>query len=117
MRLFSLALLTASALVLALAGGVAIAQTPPAPSAAVTAPSPAHTHTHLSLTERFTAANTTKDGHLTLDQARAGLPSVGRHFAEIDKDNKGYVTLDDIRAHYKELRAAHRQTQTKSSNG
>ena len=61
---------------------------------------------HTTLAQRFADANTTHDGHLTLDQARAGLPMAARHFAAIDKDNKGYVTLDDIHAYLKAQRAA-----------
>ena len=57
--------------------------------------------------ERFTAANTTHDGKLTLDQATAGhLRAVARDFAMIDKSKKGYVTLDEIKAHQSEQRAA-----------
>ncbi|MBS0561392.1 MAG: EF-hand domain-containing protein [Proteobacteria bacterium] len=63
---------------------------------------------HATLAQRFADANTTHDGHLTLDQARAGLPATARHFTAIDKDNKGYVTLDDIHAYYKAQRAAKR---------
>jgi hypothetical protein len=46
---------------------------------------------------RFEAANTTHDGHLTIAQAEAaGLKIITRHFSEIDTQNKGYITLDDI---------------------
>jgi hypothetical protein len=36
------------------------------------------------------------------------MPSVARDFAEIDKDHKGYVTVDDIRAHAAAQRATRR---------
>ncbi len=115
MRLSRLALIAAYGVTLASAAGVAIAQTQPTPPAASTeAP---RTHTHMSLADRFAAANTTNDGHLTLEQARSGMPSIAKHFAAIDKDNKGYVTLDDIHTYYKEQRAAHRQTPPSSNNG
>ncbi len=82
--------------------GAAFAQS----AAAATADSaPAAKH-HATLAQRFADANTTHDGHLTLDQARAGLPVAARHFAAMDKDNKGYVTLDDIHAYLKAQRAA-----------
>ena len=54
---------------------------------------------HMSPRAKFEAANTTHDGRLTLEQAQAGgMRGVARHFAEIDADHKGYVTLQDIRA-------------------
>ena len=62
-------------------------------------------HPRMTAAQRFAAANTTHDGHLTKDQAKAGhLTSVYSHFDAIDKDNKGYVTEDDIKAYA----AAHR---------
>jgi hypothetical protein len=67
----------------------------------------ARSHEHLSMQQRFENANTTHDGHLTLDQAKAGYPAVARHFTAIDQDKKGYVTAHDIRAYYKTLRAHH----------
>jgi hypothetical protein len=106
--------MTACALALSFAAGAAGAQTqattPQATSSTATAP-PAHPQAkHLSLNERFAAANTTNDGHLTLDQARAGMPMAARHFAAIDKDNKGYVTLADIHTYLKEQRALRHPT-------
>jgi Ca2+-binding EF-hand superfamily protein len=47
--------------------------------------------------DRFAAADTDHDGKLTLDEAKQGMPRVAAHFAEIDKDKKGYVTADEIR--------------------
>lgn len=35
---------------------------------------------------------------MTLEEAQAGMPRVAKNFAEIDKDKKGYVTLDEIKA-------------------
>ncbi|MDQ2804130.1 MAG: EF-hand domain-containing protein [Pseudomonadota bacterium] len=47
-------------------------------------------HGRHRLDERFQQANSTHDGHLTLDQAKSGkLKSVARHFDAIDKDHKG----------------------------
>jgi hypothetical protein len=68
------------------------------------------THTRLTLTEHFEQANTTHDGHLTLDQAQAGYKSVARHFDAIDQDKKGYITEDDIRVYNKTQRALHHQS-------
>ena len=56
--------------------------------------------------ERFEAANTTHDGHLTLDQARAGhMPLIARRFDAIDAGHKGFVTMDDIKAYRRAQRA------------
>jgi uncharacterized membrane-anchored protein len=67
-------------------------------------------HTRLSLQQRFQMANTLHDGHLTQDQAHAAsvMHTVSENFAAIDKDHKGYVTEDDIRAWYKARRAESR---------
>ena len=50
--------------------------------------------------QRFEAANLTHDGKLTKDQAtKAKWRTVTRAFTAIDKDKKGYVTLEDIKAY------------------
>lgn len=73
---------------------------------ASTAPAASSSHPRRTMDERFAAANTTKDGKLTLDQAKAGhLRAVARDFAMIDKTKRGYVTLDDVKAHQSEQRA------------
>ncbi len=61
-----------------------------------------------TLQQRFDEANTTHDGHLTQEQARAKMPAVARQFSEIDTANHGYVTVDEIREHSKQVRAARR---------
>lgn len=48
--------------------------------------------------QRFAAANLSHNGHLTLEEAQGGYPDVARHFKDIDVDQKGYVTEDNIRA-------------------
>ena len=68
----------------------------------------------MTAAQRFEAANTTGDGHLTKDQAKGHLTAVYRHFDAIDKDHKGYVTQDDIKAYYAAQRAARHAT-TKAS--
>lgn len=89
-----------------------------APAAAAPAPAtaPAHTamtkkakhHHRRTLQQHFDAANTTHDGHLTKDQAAAANWSyVVNHFAAMDKDKKGYVTVQDIHAYAKSRHAAH----------
>ena len=47
--------------------------------------------------QRFEAANTSHDGHLTQAQAEAAhMRGIGTHFAEIDSHHRGYVTFDEI---------------------
>ena len=51
------------------------------------------------MTAKFRRANVSGDGRLTQQQAQAGgMNGVARHFAQIDRDQKGYVTLEDVRA-------------------
>ena len=76
-----------------------LTSTPPNTNARVHAP-------RRTLQDRFNAANTTHDGHLTEAQAQSGMPAVARNFAAIDKDHTGYVTLNDIRAYNRAHRAA-----------
>jgi hypothetical protein len=55
--------------------------------------------------DRFDAANTTHDGRLTLQQAQAAnMPWVSQHFTAIDSQQKGYITIQDIRAYRQQLR-------------
>lgn len=100
------------AAVLALTAGPALAQ-PAAPRPALPAPAasgraaPATPQPRRTQQERFDAANTTLDGHLTLEQARAGrMNAVVRDFAEIDTARRGYVTMDEIKAHSRAVRQA-----------
>jgi hypothetical protein len=72
-------------------------------------PSPQGRAEHGSLRARFEAANTTHDGRLTMQQAQAaGLRQLVRHFTQIDREGKGYVTLQDIRE-FRAARHAERQ--------
>jgi hypothetical protein len=67
-------------------------------------------HGHPPMRDRFAAANTTHDGRLTLAQAQAGgLKPVARHFQEIDRDQKGYVTMQDIKEWHRARKAAKAQ--------
>ncbi len=56
--------------------------------------------------QRFQAANTTRDGKLTREQAKQGYKSIAKNFDAIDATGKGFVTLDDIRAWRKSVREA-----------
>lgn len=82
-----------------------------APSSAAPAPAAAARphQARQTFAQRFEAANTTHDGHLTLAQAQAGhMPSVARDFAAIDKDKHGYITMEDVKAYRAARRAARR---------
>jgi len=70
----------------------AFAQTAPAASPAAPAKPPRQT-----FREHFDSANTTHDGHLTLDQAKeAKWTAVVRRFDKMDANHKGFVTAQDI---------------------
>jgi hypothetical protein len=70
-----------------------------APVLAATAATPAaEHHARRSAADHFTDANTTHDGHLTLDQATTGYKSIAKSFTEIDTGHHGYVTMDDIKS-------------------
>ena len=86
---------------------------PSGPPAGEAAPAPAEgrrAHAHHArrpLAERFAEANTTHDGHLTLAQAQdAHMNAVARDFGLIDKQKRGYITLDEIKVFRHERRAA-----------
>ena len=82
-------------------GAVPASQNSPSAGASPTEAAP---HPRRPLRQRFEEANTTHDGRLTPEQAQASWPSIAKHFAEIDKDKHGYVTLDDIRLYRREHR-------------
>lgn len=48
--------------------------------------------------DKFKAADKDNDGRLTLDEAKSGMPRVAKGFSKIDSENKGYVTVDQIKA-------------------
>jgi hypothetical protein len=54
--------------------------------------------TDMLLNARFAAADKNKDGKLTLDEAKAGMPRVAKGFAYIDSGHQGFVTLAQIKA-------------------
>jgi Ca2+-binding EF-hand superfamily protein len=58
------------------------------------------------LEHRFKAANTTNDGKLTLEQAKAGMPRVAKNFDKIDTEKNGYVTLQQVKDAMKEGESA-----------
>jgi len=48
--------------------------------------------------QRFALADKNKDGRLTLAEAKEGMPRIASNFSRIDVQNKGYVTLAEIKA-------------------
>ena len=101
----------------------------PAPPAAVDAPlaaapagpadapaAPAPRHKRMTWEERFALANQAHNGRLTLDEAKGGYRGIATHFREIDADNKGYVTTDDIKA-WRAARKAARTGATTPAEG
>ncbi len=87
---------------------VAISNTPASAATPSAAATPAPARHGRTLQERFDEANTTHDGHLTREQARAKMPAVARDFDAIDTGHHGYVTVDEIKAHAAQRRAERR---------
>jgi len=50
------------------------------------------------LEERFDGADSNHDGKLSPDEAKAGMPRVSKHFAEMDANSDGYVSKPEITA-------------------
>jgi hypothetical protein len=91
--------------VMLLVAGAAVAQPGPdqaPPDAGQMAPQGgqmAGPNAHAGFRAKFAAANTTNDGHLTLEQAQAAhMGAIVKNFAQIDAGQKGYVTLQDVKA-------------------
>lgn len=86
----------------------AFAQTTPsaAPSKAPAPSAAPATTARQTFREHFDSANTTHDGHLTLDQAKtAHWTAVVRRFDKMDSDHKGFVTPQDIYSEFARERA------------
>jgi hypothetical protein len=49
------------------------------------------------LTGRFLAADKNRDGKLTLEEAKAGMPRIARGFERIDVAKRGFLTLAQIK--------------------
>jgi len=82
---------------LLLISGAALAQPAPDQAQPQAAQPQMASPPHMNMKARFEAANTSNDGKLTLDQARAAhLSMVVHHFDQIDAEHKGYVTLQDM---------------------
>jgi hypothetical protein len=77
-------------------------------------------HGRRSAADHFADANTTHDGHLTLDQATYGYKSIAKSFNQIDVSHHGYITMDDIktwRAAKKAARTAAKHAASDAEDG
>jgi Ca2+-binding EF-hand superfamily protein len=75
---------------------------------AVAAPEGAGGHRHGAMMERLKAADTNGDGLISKEEAQA-LPMLAKHFNEIDADQNGQLSPDEIRAFHEKMRAQHEQ--------
>jgi len=48
--------------------------------------------------QRFAKCDTNHDGKLTLNEAKGCMPRIYDHFARIDAQGRGYVTVAEIQA-------------------
>jgi len=89
------------------------AAVPAAPSASAMAPSGKKHAKRVPMQQRFDAANTTHDGHLTRAQATAANWNyVTKHFDVMDTTHKGFVTVADVHAYGAAAHAARAQRKT-----
>ena len=51
--------------------------------------------------EKFTAADTDRDGSLTLAEAQAGLPTLAEKFSSVDSNSDGKISTDELTAYHK----------------
>jgi hypothetical protein len=51
------------------------------------------------ITERFAKADVDKDGTLTLDEAKSGMPRVAKEYTAIDTAGTGKITAEQIKTH------------------
>jgi len=47
--------------------------------------------------KRFKEADKNKDGKLTLEEAKEGMPRVAKNFDQLDAERRGYVTVEQIK--------------------
>lgn len=62
------------------------------------APAAADAKQDKQIEEKFKAADKDGDGKLTLEEAKKGMPKVAKGFDKIDKEKRGYVTVEQIKA-------------------
>jgi Ca2+-binding EF-hand superfamily protein len=51
--------------------------------------------------EKITAADTDRDGSITLAEAQAGLPTLAQNFAAVDADSDGKISAAELEAYRK----------------
>jgi len=86
--------LTHSALVAALLAGFAFGA-----AAQTKAPADTPAKSQTAAESAFASADTNNDGKLSKEEA-ARLPAVAAKFDQLDKDKKGYLTLEEFAAGY-----------------
>lgn len=52
----------------------------------------------LEIEKKFKAADKNKDGKLTLEEAKSGMPRVAANFERLDVEKKGFLTEAQIKA-------------------
>jgi hypothetical protein len=84
---------------------------PPPPGAPPGGPAHHHDHDGAMMQkwhDKFSAANTTHDGRLTMQQAQtANMRPIVEHFSAIDLKHRGFVTFNDIMAWHLDDMAKH----------
>ncbi|MDH5822547.1 hypothetical protein QFW77_06025 [Luteimonas sp. RD2P54] len=58
-----------------------------------------------AMQERFTTADTNRDGRISRDEASAGMPRVAERFDALDTDSDGQLSRDELRAAAQQMRA------------
>jgi Ca2+-binding EF-hand superfamily protein len=60
-------------------------------------------HSPEQMQQRFKAADKNGDGAIDLAEARAGMPMLAEHFADVDTSKDGKVTPDEMKAHHQRM--------------
>ncbi len=75
---------------------------------AVAAPDGAGGPRHGAMLERLKAADTDGNGLISREEAKA-LPMIAKHFDEIDTNQDGQISPEELRAFHQKMRAQHDQ--------
>jgi Ca2+-binding EF-hand superfamily protein len=49
--------------------------------------------------DQFTAADTDRDGSITLTEAQSGMPTLVEKFSTLDSNSDGKLSMDELKAH------------------